>query len=589
MASLGEWVAETKNQGIGKWVGSSLYVHRSAVDLRAIPLAAKAAAAKENSEWNVLKVSQKDATVSFLRYLDFDTDPHPILECALTFHIAAGKFRKINYDVEENPPILHRKELLVHPEYPGRLSWEETTRNEEAQGLYRDTKTIGFLRNWRAMLESKGMLGDSVAVESEPVVDRHKTAISRNGLSRPVQVLLQEGLLTKECSLFDYGCGRGDDFSLLRQQGIEASGWDPVHFPKGERKRADVVNLGYVLNVIEDPAERVEVLTNAFELSDKVLSVSVLVENMQTAQSLKPYRDGFLTSKNTFQKYYNQIEFAQYVEDVLQSPQVILGPGHIAVFKSHEAAEEYLIDKSTKKNYAGQFGFRLIWNKSEKDQFKKDVFFRENESVLEAYWGKTLELGRFPFEDEFEDLVRLRDATGSLKRLQSWVVSHYSSESFEKAIQEKREDLIVYLALRHFQKRLPLNALPVRIKNDIRACFSSFNAAWETANRYLFQIGKPETITKRCDESIIGRIDSQALYVKPADVNKLDTVLRIYIHVGGLFYGNINEAHEIKIHKASGKITFLKYEDPASANPKTTIRVKVDLGRQKVEYYDHRE
>jgi len=52
-----------------------------------------------------------------------------------------------------------------------------------------------------------------------------------------------------------YGCGLGADIRGLRELGFDAYGWDPVHAPDGPQADADVVNLGYVLNVIEDPAE----------------------------------------------------------------------------------------------------------------------------------------------------------------------------------------------------------------------------------------------------------------------------------------------------------------------------------------------
>ncbi len=42
-------------------------------------------------------------------------------------------------------------------------------------------------------------------------IQRHKTAIRRGDLSRPVKCLLRDGLLGKDATFFDYGCGRGED------------------------------------------------------------------------------------------------------------------------------------------------------------------------------------------------------------------------------------------------------------------------------------------------------------------------------------------------------------------------------------------
>lgn len=61
----------------------------------------------------------------------------------------------------------------------------------------------------------------------------------------------------------------GTDVSRLTEMGITAHGWDPVYAPAQERHPSDIVNLGYVLNVIEDPVERLETLVAAWRLSQK--------------------------------------------------------------------------------------------------------------------------------------------------------------------------------------------------------------------------------------------------------------------------------------------------------------------------------
>ena len=55
--------------------------------------------------------------------------------------------------------------------------------------------------------------------------------------------------------------------------GTETWGWDPVHLPDGSRAPAQVVNLGYVVNVIEDADERAECLACAWGCAERVLIV----------------------------------------------------------------------------------------------------------------------------------------------------------------------------------------------------------------------------------------------------------------------------------------------------------------------------
>lgn len=103
------------------------------------------------------------------------------------------------------------------------------------------------------------------------LVHRHKTALTRHTLSKPVKTLIEYDQLQPGLTFFDYGCGLGADIRGIRELGYEAGGWDPVHAPSGERIQADVVNLGYVLNVIEDPAERIETLVSAWKLTRRLL------------------------------------------------------------------------------------------------------------------------------------------------------------------------------------------------------------------------------------------------------------------------------------------------------------------------------
>lgn len=148
-------------------------------------------------------------------------------------------------------------------------------------------------------------------------IERHKTALHRVALSRPMATALGDGLLTKDRSIFDYGCGRGADIKLLERRGYKIAGWDPHYLPKSERTGADIVNLGYVLNVIEDPKERRDALTAAFALARKLLIVAVRVDN--SLQSDTEMEDGVVTTIKTFQKIFSQVEFKDFVKSVSTS------------------------------------------------------------------------------------------------------------------------------------------------------------------------------------------------------------------------------------------------------------------------------
>ena len=147
-------------------------------------------------------------------------------------------------------------------------------------------------------------------------VERHRAAMTRVELSRPVRLAIESGIITTATTIFDYGCGIGGDVQRLKLSGYVCEGWDPYYFPDVEVRSADVVNLSYIINVIEDLAERDRALAHAWELTGQVLIVAaqILVNDLR---GVLAYGDGILTKRNTFQKYYQQVELKEYIDRVL--------------------------------------------------------------------------------------------------------------------------------------------------------------------------------------------------------------------------------------------------------------------------------
>ena len=234
--------------------------------------------------------------ISFLAYPKFWTDPHPSLSSSVVVDLVTGKVRRDSYSGRTNPPILHRKETFLPPGHPKIPLFRRLTEAEENAGLLSETTRIGFRLNWDRLVAEKGCAfsghslvrissenrtasGPNTAAQANapaqttskgqgyaPRIDRERTAIVRGELSKPVKLLLETAQLKPSDTFFDYGCGLGSDMRALVSLGYSASGWDPNHAPDRERSLSEVVNLGFVINVIEDPAERVEVLESAWQL-----------------------------------------------------------------------------------------------------------------------------------------------------------------------------------------------------------------------------------------------------------------------------------------------------------------------------------
>jgi DNA phosphorothioation-associated putative methyltransferase len=248
--------------------------------------------------------------------------------------------------------------------------------------------TIGFRLNWAKLLAAKGLAirghellraeSDVRKVEMGPevghvtpgssppeaeregvVVERHKTAMTRYDLSKPVKTLLEYGMLKPGMTFFDYGCGQGSDVRGLQALGHQAEGWDPVHRPRVAKREADVVNLGYVLNVIEDAAERVEALVDAHGHTRRLLVVSALIAETVEIGRAAQFRDGILTRRNTFQKYFEQQELQQYIEDALETTAVPVGLGVFYVFRDPAEQQDFLSARSRRAIDWTQISARL--------------------------------------------------------------------------------------------------------------------------------------------------------------------------------------------------------------------------------------
>ncbi len=147
----------------------------------------------------------------------------------------------------------------------------------------------------------------------EPPIEvlRHRAAIRRTEPSLPLKCLVRDNLLNSQTKFFDYGCGYGDDLEHLVRLGFESDGWDPAYRPDTEHREAHVVNLGYVINVIEDIAERDETLRSAWRLTRTVLAVAARIAVDGTGEGDFEFGDGVITRIQTFQKYFTQIQMIE--------------------------------------------------------------------------------------------------------------------------------------------------------------------------------------------------------------------------------------------------------------------------------------
>ncbi len=76
----------------------------------------------------------------------------------------------------------------------------------------------------------------------------HLTAKERESLSFPAKFILNRNLLKGE--VLDFGCGFGKDVELLKEKGINVTGYDKHYFPYYPSGKFDTILCFYVLNVV---------------------------------------------------------------------------------------------------------------------------------------------------------------------------------------------------------------------------------------------------------------------------------------------------------------------------------------------------
>ena len=401
-----------------------------------------------------------------------------------------------------------------------------------------------------------------------------------------MQKLHDLGFLNGKHTVFDYGCGRGDDVRLLRNMGIQATGWDPVLKPDERRRNADVVNLGFVLNVIEDAAERRDTLKSAFLLTRKVLIVSVMLGHQSRRGQFVEYGDGVRTRRNTFQKYFAQDEFRAYLQTTLASNAIPVAPGVCLVFRDPGDEQLFLLARQQVRRE-----WRLLRSQSAHGAVAHVM--DTHRVPIEAYWRKTLELGRPPAANECPPAQPLADLIGSWRRVHNWVSRFYSDVELEAAEECRREDLLVYFALSLFERKKPYSKLPHRIQNDIRFFFGSTAKARAAGKQALFEAGDKARIEKAaifCHEDLgIGRLfERHHLMFHQSVLPRCPPLIRIYVGCGLQLFGDALSTDLIKVHLQSHKLTFLVYDDfTGSKHPKLRERIKVDLPRLRVDFFDH--
>lgn len=313
--------------------------------------------------WNVVRVNQREGSVTFSLYPDFDVNPHPAQKQFVRIDTTTSKVT-LSDRPSSNPPILHRKELFVDQDYPHYEKFRWLTEQEELAGLLTKGRGpfIGRRSQWESLLASKGFRLEGHRLvpvspadigqgpnelpadlqlafpdledeeDRRPFAGLHlphlsaRTAIHRKSPSKPVRLAIEKGLIHGR--VFDWGCGHGSDLDYLRELGFDAHGWDPNHRPANPPESYPPGTFHFVLNIyVLNTIRRIEVreheiLHRIYNFLDEVGHLYIATRTSREVERLagrcawQRCGDGWLTKRGTFQKGFLAAELVTMLTGV---------------------------------------------------------------------------------------------------------------------------------------------------------------------------------------------------------------------------------------------------------------------------------
>lgn len=405
-------------------------------------------------------------------------------------------------------------------------------------------------------------------------VQRHRTAIGRNRFSKPVRLALEHGLIRDGDTFLDYGCGRGDDVRRLRSRGQDAVGWDPAHRPDGERRPSAVVNMGFVLNVIENREERTEALHQAWRLAERTLVVAALTTVGAKTKAV-PFGDGVMTSRGTFQKAYRHSDLEQLVREATGTEPVALALGVFAV--TRDPAERARL-------FSSRFSERRLALRPEQ---ANEVFLRNRES-MEPLLRFVEVHGRLPAKKECSQFHVLKTTFGTVAAAGRLLRTVLPPTEWERAAQNARDSISLLLALSKFDQRPRMSDLSVAQQGDIRAHFGAYKSAVELADSLLSSLGTPGQTARAARTAQVGKLLPDSLYVHIDSLSELPITLRLFEGCARRYVGSVDDANVVKLMLRRPTVTYLTYPEFARApHPALTHSLRVDLRRFEITATDY--
>jgi DNA phosphorothioation-associated putative methyltransferase len=215
------------------------------------------------------------------------------------------------------------------------------------------------------------------------------------------------------------------------------------------------------------------------EFAQKVLCVAVIVQGKVSTAGYRAYRDGFVTSRGTFQRYFEQQELRGFVEIATGEPALPLAPGIVVVFRDKDLEQEILLRRRSRVFFTGARPRPTVLQRV----ITARPGLRERVGpFLEALRAVAIPLGRLPEPEEApnEAIAGLSENNVAWARAIEMVRKDLAAdETFARSAQARRDDFLVHLALTQVPGTPKYKTLPRSIQVDVKAFFRSHAAGLE--------------------------------------------------------------------------------------------------------------
>ncbi len=154
--------------------------------------------------------------------------------------------------------------------------------------------------------------------------------------------------------------------------------------------------------------------------------------------------DGVLTSRGTFQRYFEHDEFGRLIEETLDVGAISAGNGIFFVFKNPVDSQAFLQRKNSRSVDFGHLRESLFGSKPRKAPAvhharRRQSFYEQHQSLLDDYWSHMVRLGRPPGANEYERFKELEELGLTQQKAKNLFVKLFGKDALDEGFIEKKQ------------------------------------------------------------------------------------------------------------------------------------------------------